>query len=38
MKEDETGRACGTHGGEKKCIQGFSRESCKKATTWKTLA
>jgi hypothetical protein len=27
VKEDEVGRACGTGGGGKKCIQGFGGET-----------
>lgn len=27
VKEDEIGRACGTHGGEEKCLNEFVRES-----------
>jgi hypothetical protein len=32
------GRACGTYGGEERCIQGFSRESCGRESSWKTQA
>ena len=31
------GVACGMHGGEERCIQGFGRESSRKETRWKTL-
>jgi hypothetical protein len=27
IKEDEMGGACGTYGGDEKCIQGFGEES-----------
>jgi len=30
------GRACGTQGGEEKCIQSFGAETLSKQTTWKT--
>jgi hypothetical protein len=29
-------RACGTYGGEEKCIQGFGKNTWKKKTAWKT--
>jgi hypothetical protein len=35
-KKDEMGRACGTQGGEEKCIQSFDGETLSKQTTWKT--
>jgi hypothetical protein len=36
MKEDEMGESRGTYGGEKKCIQCFGLETCRKETAWKT--
>jgi len=36
MKEDEMGRACGTHRGEEKCGHGFGGETLSKEVTWKT--
>jgi len=30
------GGACGTYGGEEKCVQGFGGETRGKETTWKT--
>jgi hypothetical protein len=30
--------ACGTYGGEERCVQDFSRETLGKVTTWKTQA
>jgi hypothetical protein len=38
VKKTEMGRTCGTCGGEKKCIQGFSGKTGEKETTWKTQA
>ena len=38
IKKFETGSACSTYGGNGKCIQGFSRETLGKETTWKTQA
>jgi hypothetical protein len=32
------GRTCGMYGGEERCIQGFSGETCRKEITWKTQA
>lgn len=34
--QNEMGRACGTHGGEGKCMLGFGGETRKKETAWKT--
>jgi hypothetical protein len=28
IKENEKGRACGRHGGERKCLHGFGGEAC----------
>jgi len=36
INENEMGRACGTHGGEGKCMLGFGGETRKKETAWKT--
>jgi hypothetical protein len=38
VKKTEMGRTCSTYGGEEMCIQGFSRETWGKETTWKTQA
>jgi hypothetical protein len=38
MKENEVGRACGTHGRGKKRVQGFDGKARRKKTTWKTKA
>jgi hypothetical protein len=36
INENEMGMACGTHGGEGKCMLGFGGETRKKETAWKT--
>jgi hypothetical protein len=36
IKRNEMGAACGTYGGEVRCIQGFGEETWGKETTWKT--
>jgi hypothetical protein len=38
VKEDEVGRACGTHGREEKIVQGFGGKARRKETTGKTKA
>jgi hypothetical protein len=36
IKEDETGKACSTHGGKEECILGFGGKARRKETTRKT--
>jgi hypothetical protein len=37
VKEDEMGRACGTHGGEEECIQGFGGKARRKEINRKRI-
>ena len=36
IKKNEMGVACGTCGGDERCIRGFGEETQGKETTWKT--
>jgi hypothetical protein len=36
IKDDETGRACGTYGEMRNTYRAFGGENLKKGTTWKT--
>jgi len=36
IEEDVIGRACGTFGGEEKCVQSFGGETSRKEPAWKT--
>jgi hypothetical protein len=36
IKENEVGRACGTHGRGEKRVQGLGGKARRKETTWKT--
>jgi hypothetical protein len=38
IKENEVGRACGTHGRGEKSVQGFGGKARRKESTWKTKA
>jgi hypothetical protein len=38
MKENEVGRACGTHGSREEPVQGFGGKARRKNSTWKTKA
>jgi hypothetical protein len=38
MKENEVGRACGTHGRGEKRVQGFGGKARRKEATWETKA
>jgi hypothetical protein len=38
IKENEVGRACGTHGRGEKPVQGFDWKARREETTWKTKA
>jgi hypothetical protein len=38
IKENDVGRACGTHGRGEKRVQGFGGKARRKKTTWKTEA
>jgi hypothetical protein len=38
IKKNEMGGACGTYGGEERCIQGYAGETWGKETIWKTQA
>jgi hypothetical protein len=36
IKKNEMGCACGTYGGEERCLGSYGRETRKKGTTWET--
>jgi hypothetical protein len=38
INKNAIGGACGTHGRQKRCMQGFGGETCRKQTTWNTQA
>ena len=38
IEKNEMGGACGTYGGEGRCIEGFGGETWRKETTWETQA
>jgi hypothetical protein len=38
MKENEVGRACGTHGRGEKLVPGFGGKARREETTWKAKA
>ena len=38
IEKNEMGEACGTYGGEEKCIQGFGGDTWGKEPTWKNQA